>query len=174
MIHNFYMKILLFTLLTSLVLVLGCSDKEATDNKSNYNEESAIYDVRTNLSEKLFEGCVLKNAKARKEKFVEMCSCIRDYYFDALTLEELEVLVDGRWLEEYNYFLTTHTEAEFLCEATLVPNEWIVRILKELNEAKLDGKPTQIYEDQLKTFEENGFDIDAHLKKYKDIFTAID
>ena len=42
------MKIFLFTLLTSLVLILGCSDnettlpdKETTENKSNYNEKSA-------------------------------------------------------------------------------------------------------------------------------------
>jgi len=167
------MKYLFITLLTSLVLVLGCSDKEATDNKSNYNEESAIYDVRTKLSDKYFEGCVLKNAKARKEKFVEMCSCFRDYYFDALKLEELEKLLDGSFThEELPRFRGRHNNT--LCEATLFPNEFVVNILKALNKAKLEGRPTQGREDQLKTLEENGYDIDAHLKKYKDIFTAID
>ena len=56
----------------------------------------------------------------------------------------------------------------------MVPNEIIVRILKEINRRKLEGDDTQGLEYELKKFEEAGYDIDAHLKMYKDIFTALD
>tara|TARA_B100000676_G_C17918361_1_gene754020 strand:- start:731 stop:1078 length:348 start_codon:yes stop_codon:yes gene_type:complete len=72
------MKIFLFTLLTSLVLVVGCTTKE----------EDLIANMKETFRQSLFDGCTVEYSEY--EKFSDGCSCYADYLVENLRVDQLE------------------------------------------------------------------------------------
>ena len=107
------MKIFLFTLLTSLVLVLGCSDDQTSLPDK---ETSLVNDMKKTYRDSLFEKCVI-HFEGSSEKFADGCSCYADYLVDNFSLanlnkmdnpEEVEKTVPNNWTVGTDWFKLTY------------------------------------------------------------------
>ena len=107
------MKIFLFTLLTSLVLVLGCSDDQTSLPDK---ETSLVNDMKKTYRDSLFEKCII-HFEGFSEKFADGCSCYADYLVDNLSLanlnkmdnpEEVNKTVTDSWSGGTDWFELTY------------------------------------------------------------------